>query len=97
LSKIPQARERLHTLAALLELGLTSAEEASWEIRDIIQEDMFRPPPVRRAPDQSPTPDEYDRQAMREYAEGHPAVPLREVGRLFGFDAGRVSEAIRGV
>jgi hypothetical protein len=73
---------------------LTTAEEASWEIRDIIQEDMLRPPAVRRAPDQSPTPDKYHRQAMREYAEEHPDVPLREVGRLFGFDGGRERIAI---
>jgi hypothetical protein len=95
LSDIPRARELLLHVADGLRNGSTDSSQAADEIASIVRQYMFRPSPVRRAPSQSHTPDALDREAMRRAALANPNVPLREIGRQFGLDGGRVSEAIR--
>jgi hypothetical protein len=91
-SNIPRARKRLLSLADRLHQA--NQGWAANEIECIVRQDMFRPSPIRRAPTQSHTPDEGDREAMRRVARENPKVPLREIGRQFGVDGGRVSEAL---
>jgi hypothetical protein len=92
-SNIPRARKRLLSLADRLHQA-----DHGWaanEIESIVQQDMFRLSPIRRAPDQSHTPDARDREAMCRAADENADAPLREIGRQFGVDGGRVSEALR--
>jgi hypothetical protein len=95
LSDIPRARELLLDVADGLRNGAIDSGQAADEIASIVRQYMFRPSPIRRAPSQSHTPDARDRVAMRRAALANPNVPLREIGRQFGLDGGRVSEAIR--
>ena len=54
-----------------------------------------RPPPRRARPVSTPMTPEL-RSLIRLYAEGHPELTQVEVGREFGVNQGRVSEALNG-
>lgn len=50
--------------------------------------------PPKKAKAQRITPELAEE--IREYAEAHPDLPQREIGRYFNVDQGRVNEALNG-
>jgi len=91
--KIPEVRERLLDIAAALEIeGCGDHAEA---IRGLVRE-LYRRPPVRRAPRQARPLSAQERERAREIAAAHPDMPQRDIARVFGVDGGRVSEAVAG-
>lgn len=58
---------------------------------------MTRPTPTRRAPRTSVPMDPVLAQKIRVYARRNPKASYKEIGAVWRVDAGRVSEAIRGL
>jgi len=83
--RIPEVRQRLHTLAR--EHGLP-------ELHTLAQE-LIRRVPVRRAPPRIHCTEE-TKEAIRDYAEAHPTASYQEIAELFRVNSGRVSEALAG-
>ena len=90
-SNIPLARQLLKELAGELEPRHSKAVE------DIIARYMVRDPASRRSDPYSPHVDALMAADIRRYARANPDMPLEHIADVFGCNAGRVSEAIRGL
>lgn len=84
--QIPEVRAELRELAA--QHGIPRLNE--------LADELYRRPPVKRARPKARRVTEELRIAIRAYALANPGKSNREVGRHFGVDGGRVSEAING-
>ncbi|HYW90046.1 MAG TPA: hypothetical protein VFB50_19895 [Chloroflexota bacterium] len=91
---IPEVRRAFLAIANSLAIKGNCNDEVRG-IRVLVEE-MKRRPAVRQAPvkAQPATPAMYDR--IRAFAKEHPDMPNRDIGRVFGVDGGRVSEALAG-
>lgn len=93
---IPEIRAGLLLLADQMERS--GVDEAFCEtVRQHARDTVRRSPlvPVTRAKARRMTPELQDE--LRTYKLAHPLMSNREVGRAFGVDGGRVSEAIHGL
>ena len=75
---IPQIRERLREIAE---------ENGIPEINDLVEE-MYRDPPVRRAPVTSQNFTPKLAKEIREYAQKHPKKSEHDIGTHFEVDSG---------
>jgi hypothetical protein len=91
---IPECRAWLLSIANSLAIK-GNCDDETRGIRAIANE-LWRRPAVRktRVKAQPSTPSL--RQQIRDYAEAHPDMNNREIGRVFKVDGGRVSEALAG-
>lgn len=91
---IPECRAALLSIANSLAIKSGCTDEARG-IRMIVKE-MERRPAVKvaRVKARPVTPELRNR--IRAYAAAHPDMPNRDIGRVFGVDGGRVSEALAG-
>jgi predicted XRE-type DNA-binding protein len=88
---IPEARERLLKLAAMLDAeGLT---EYADEIDNIVSQ-MWRKPPATKSKVKSQSKSPALGMAIRAYVAAHPDKSQQEVAHIFDVNHGRVSEAI---
>lgn len=89
---IPQCRD------ALLEIAnkeLMHEPDIADAIREIVM-DMYRRPPVRRAPPKQKSLDPQLKAEIVEYVDQHPDETYADIAHLFGVNSGRVSEAVAG-
>lgn len=84
--RIPEVREELKRLAD--EHGIPRLRE--------LAEELYRRPAAKRALPRARMMTDELRQRIREYVATHPTMSNRDVGRHFGVDGGRVSEAVNG-
>lgn len=91
---IPEIRDALLSIANSLAIKPNCADEARG-IRMAVAE-LWRRPAVKmaRVKARPMTPELQAR--IRTYAAAHPDMPNRDIGRVFGVDGGRVSEALAG-
>jgi hypothetical protein len=95
--KIRDVQTRMLELAGELEdpNGEMELAEIAKELRVLVVE-LFRRKAVRKAPIKARAIDPQLKAQLREVARLHPEMPYREIGRMFGVDGGRVSEALAG-
>lgn len=93
---IPQIRERMQALAQEQSALASRQIEIAHELEELVQH-SYRRPAAKHARTQAKrvTPELAER--IREFAINNPKMPNREIGRIFGVDGGRVSEALHGV
>lgn len=84
--RIPEIRDRLKEIAA---------ENGIPEIASLADE-LTRRHPGKRAPVESTPFTEELAAQIRQYAAAHPKMTQVAIGRVFGVNQGRVSEATRG-
>jgi hypothetical protein len=91
---IPECRDALLAIANSLAIKGNCTDETRG-IRMIVKELLRRPAvKVARTKARRVTPEMQTR--IRLYAAAHPDMPNRDIGRVFGVDGGRVSEALAG-
>jgi hypothetical protein len=91
---IPECRNALLAIANSLAIKSGCTDEARG-IRMIVKEMLRRPAvKVARTKARRVTPELQER--IRAFAKLHPDMPNRDIGRVFGVDGGRVSEALAG-
>ncbi|WP_353640775.1 hypothetical protein [Mesorhizobium sp. WSM2239] len=81
----------------LLELADKAPTEIGVEILDIIENEMFRASPVRKAPRQSNPLTEGLRRRIKRYAHEHPDATFHEIATEHGVSIGRVSETLNNI
>lgn len=91
---IPTARAKLLAVADRLEQGTFGRPGTAREIRQIIEDHMYRELPVRRAPRKMRKMDPATAARIRDYAQQHPDLSMLEIANAFGTNPGRVSEAL---
>lgn len=85
------ARKKLEELAERV------STEIGCEILDIVNNEMFRASPVRRAKARSAHMSEALRKKIAWYAHENPELAYQDIGNHFNVSVGRVSEAVNGV
>lgn len=91
---IPAAREKLLKLADRLAEGTFGKPGTAREIRQIVEDHMYRESPVRRAKPRvcKLTPELAEQ--IRKAAAERPEASMLELANYFGSNPGRVSEAL---
>jgi hypothetical protein len=89
---IPDIRVRLLDIAGDIEDSLPLA---AVRIRECVQ-DMYRRKAIRQTRARQPAPTDEERAEIREYAAAHPDMSEWEIGKHFGRNQGRISEALHG-
>jgi hypothetical protein len=89
---IPRAREELLALARRY-----PAHPMAAAIRDIVDEQMFRNPPVRVTRRKLPKLTPEMAEAIRAEARARPNASQLEIANLLGTNPGRVSEAMNNL
>lgn len=85
------ARKKLEDLAEKV------PTEIGCEILDIVNNEMFRAKPARKAKARSAHMSEALRKKLAWYAHENPDLPYMEIAKQFNVSIGRVSEAVNGV
>jgi hypothetical protein len=89
--KIPEVREEMLRIAEEVEdLGFVDIADRL----SVLEKELYRRPPVRRAQRRKKTPPHNE---IRAYAAAHPDLDYQDIARHFGnCDSGRISEALAG-
>ena len=89
--RIPEVREQMRRIAEQVDaLGLF---DIASRLR-VLEQELYRRPPVRRAQRRKKTPPHNE---IRAYAAAHPDLDYQDIARHFGnCDSGRISEALAG-
>lgn len=82
------AREKLLALADRV------PEEIGLEILEVVETEMYRASPVRRAPRTSSSLTEELRKRIKRYAQEHPGATFHKIASVFNVSIGRVSETL---
>lgn len=94
LVSIPEARRQLGLIADRLEQGALGRPAMAQEVRNIIDQQMHRESPVRRAPRKLCRMDPDTARLIRHYANNNPEASQLEIANVFNTNPGRVSEAL---
>ena len=97
MSNIPVARGRLLAIAKALEEGDITKEEAASSIRDCVEFELHREPPIKRVHTQSPHVSQQMKEAIIAFVEMNPDMPQALVAAHFKINLGRVSETLNGL
>ena len=88
------ARAKLNAIADRLEQGVFGKPGTAREIRQVIEDHLFRSPPVRRAKRKLRRLDTATAALVRDYAQQNPDASYMDIAREFDTNPGRVSEAL---
>lgn len=92
---IIDVRADMVALAELLDSGECSRHAAAAKLHQLA-DDTYRNPAVKKAAPTARKMTDDLAFEVREYARDHQTMSNRQIGRHFGIDGGRVSEAMNG-
>lgn len=92
---IPEIRNDLADLAQQLTMGCIGKHKAAARLYELI-DDTYRNSPVKKAAATARKMTNEIADEVIDYAAAHPEMSNRQIGRHFGIDGGRVSEALTG-